>query len=66
MTDDRTAFATANVYASGQPLDGGVLPPEQPPMDDDAGGPDADQSDADFEKSIKETSTDDLSVQGGA
>jgi len=66
MTDDRTAFATDRVDASGQPIEGEVMPPEQAPMDDAAGGPDADQSDADFGKSIEETPTDDLSVQGGA
>ena len=45
------------VDASGQPIDlAGVLPAEQPPMDDAAGGPDVD---------VDDTSTDDLSVQGG-
>jgi len=61
MTDDRTAFATDRVDASGQPLAGEVSPPEQVPMDDAAGGPDADR-----EETIEETSTEDLSVQGGA
>ena len=38
-----------------------IIPPEQPPMDDAAGGPTVDLDDDTFE----ETSTDDLSVQGG-
>ena len=67
MTDDRSDFATDRVDASGQPLDTEqVLPPEQAPMDDAAGGPDADQSDEQFAKTIDETSPDELSVQGGA
>jgi len=66
VTDDRKDFATDRVDASGQPLGLELAPPEQPPMDDAAGGPDADKPDADDEPSIDETSTDDLSVQGGA
>ena len=38
-----------------------IIPPEQPPMDDAAGGPSVDPDDDTFE----EPSTDDLSVQGG-
>lgn len=34
-----------------------IIPPEQPPMDDAAGGPENDQMD--------DVATDDLSVQGG-
>jgi hypothetical protein len=60
MTDRRDA-PTELVDATGQPLDVEVLPPEQPPMDDAAGGPDADRA-----PRIEETSTEDLSVQGGA
>ena len=62
MSDQRSDFATDRVDASGQPLGSeGVLPPEQAPMDDAASGPDAD-----YEQPIERTSTDDLSVQGGA
>ena len=62
MTDDRSEFATDRVDASGQPLDvAQVVPPEQAPKDEAAGGPDADQ-----EQPIDQISTDDLSVQGGA
>ncbi len=38
-----------------------IIPPEQPPMDDAAGGPSVDPDD----DTLDETSTDDLSVQGG-
>lgn len=42
-----------------------IIPPEQPPMDDAAGGPAASrEQDADGD-AIEEVSTDDLSVQGG-
>jgi hypothetical protein len=37
-----------------------IIPPEQPPMDEAAGGPQADKS-----EKLEDTSTDDLSVQGG-
>jgi hypothetical protein len=61
MTDNRRDVPIERVDATGQPLDGEVLPSEQPPMDDAAGGPDADRA-----PRIEETSTEDLSVQGGA
>lgn len=38
-----------------------IIPPEQPPMDDAAGGPTVDPDD----DTLDETSTDDLTVQGG-
>ena len=47
------------VDASGLPATiGDITPPEQPPMTDDDG--------QDHGKSIEDTSTDDLSVQGGS
>ena len=61
MTDDRNTTENppvGAVDASGLPATiGTIIPPEQPPMDDAAGG---------NEGSIDETSTDDLSVQGGS
>lgn len=38
-----------------------IIPPEQPPMDDAAGGPSIDTKNDNFEN----TSIDDLTVQGG-
>ena len=59
MTDPQD-YPTGPVDASGEPIDlEQVLPPEQPPMDDAAGGPDV------ADETIDQTSTDDLSVQGG-
>lgn len=64
MTDQRTPISTGNVDATGQPLGAEqVLAPQQAPMDDDVGGPDADAGD---EPGIEQTSTDDLFVPGGA
>ena len=57
-----------NVDASGEALDVAALAhPEQPPMDDAAGGPQGDQSDDDSadQTDIDDTDTDDLTVQGG-
>lgn len=43
-----------------------VMPPEQAPMDDAAGGPQAEDGDVPFEDDeTRDTSTGDLSVQGG-
>ena len=59
MTDDRGAagdYPVGPVDASGEPLgDEQVLPPEQVPMDDAAGGPQADPG-------TDDTATEDLSV----
>ena len=61
MSDERNTIdnpPVGAVDATGQPATiGSIIPPEQPPMDD-AAGPDDDTS-------IEETSTDDLTVQGG-
>lgn len=47
--------------AEGEPAAANELIPPQPaPMDDAAGGPQADQQEA-----VEDVSTDDLSVQGG-
>ena len=46
--------AIGGVDTNGQPI------PEQAPMDDAAGGPQADQN-----ETIEDISTDDLQVQGG-
>lgn len=68
MTEDRAAaadFPVGPVDASGEPLGmEQVLPPEQPPMDDASGGPQADP-DEDRDPGTADTSTDDLGVQGG-
>lgn len=55
MTDDRTPQPDAADAAIEQ-----IIPPEQPPMDDAAGGPTVDPDD-----DTLDTSTGDLSVQGG-
>lgn len=55
MTDDRTPQPDTADTAVEQ-----IIPPEQPPMDDAAGGPTVDPDDDTFD-----TSTGDLSVQGG-
>ena len=69
MSDDRTQgdlpidpdLPIGNVDASGEPLDvDQLIHPEQPPMDDAAGGPQADDR-----SDIDDVETDDLSVQGG-
>jgi hypothetical protein len=64
MTDDRQQAAdypVGPVDASGEPLgEEQVLPPEQPPMDDAAGGPQAES-----DPGTRDTPTEDLSVQGG-
>lgn len=61
MTDDRNQdYPTGPAEVTGEPADlEQVLAPQQAPMDPAAGGPDVE------EETIEETSTDDLSVQGG-
>jgi hypothetical protein len=65
MTDDRKQTGTT----SDMPIDADatdvsieqIIPPEQPPMDDAAGGPTADVGN----DQVDDVSTYDLSVQGG-
>ena len=42
-----------------------IIPPEQVPMDDAAGGPQADAPDGPVDEGTDDTDVDDLSVQGG-
>lgn len=63
MTDDRTA-ADAHPDSLPDAADTAIeqiIPPEQPPMDDAAGGPSVDIED----DKMDDVSVDDLSVQGG-
>lgn len=61
MTDDRTQpDALPDADATDTAVEQ-IIPPEQPPMDDAAGGPGVDPEDDE----MPDTSTDDLSVQGG-
>lgn len=55
MSDDRNLQPDATDAAVEQ-----IIPPEQPPMDDAAGGPTIDPDD-----DTLDTSSDDLSVQSG-
>ena len=42
-----------------------IIPPEQAPMDDAAGGPQADAPDSPVDEGTDDTDVDDLGVQGG-
>jgi hypothetical protein len=69
MTDDReqaAEYPVGPVDASGEPLgEEQLIPPEQPPMDDAAGGPQAERDRGASDPGTGDTSVDDLSVQGG-
>lgn len=61
MSDDRSQPDVMTGIDDADTAVERIIPPEQPPMDDAAGGPTVDPE-AD---EIPDTSTDDLSVQGG-
>lgn len=57
MTDDRSEPAPDATDTAIER----IIPPEQPPMDDAAGGPTVDSED----NGVDDVATDDLTVQGG-
>lgn len=61
MPDDRSQPDALPVADDTDTAVEQIIPPEQPPMDDAAGGPTIDPEDDE----MPDTSTDDLSVQGG-
>lgn len=59
MSDDRTQPDATDTAIER------IIPPEQAPMDDAAGGPTVDPDDDTLDSDTLGVSTDDLTVQGG-
>ena len=64
MTEEREQIDA--LPTAGEP-DGAdqIIPPSAPPMDDAAGGPQAEDAEKSVDDDTDATSTDDLTVQGG-